>query len=225
MHSKRIKEKVKHDYNEIAESFSGTRRFPWRDFERFLPYYDEKSRVLDLGCGNGRLLKFLEKHGYKSYLGVDQSEGLLAFAKKNHPKDKFLLADMSELPKTLEKVDAIFAIASFHHIPPQQQLKTLKAWKNLLNDDGVIFMTNWNLLQPRFWPIWMRTVIAPRYGLRGLLIPWHAKVNRYYYAFSKRRLKVLFKKAGFEILEHDYVLHGETASFLKGQNILSILRK
>jgi ubiquinone/menaquinone biosynthesis C-methylase UbiE len=82
MHSKRIQKKVKDDYNQIAEGFSETRQFPWKDFECFKAYYRPNFAVLDLGCGNGRLLTFLENEGFKSYLGLDQSAELLKQAKK-----------------------------------------------------------------------------------------------------------------------------------------------
>jgi len=89
MHSRRIKEKVKEDYNEIADSFSGTRHSLWKDFDFFLPHYDASADILDFGCGNGRLLEFLEKHGYGSYLGVDQSEKLIGIARAKHAKADF----------------------------------------------------------------------------------------------------------------------------------------
>ena len=47
-------------YDQIAEKFSQTRNFFWRDFEFLERYVFEKDYVLDFGCGNGRLAKFLE---------------------------------------------------------------------------------------------------------------------------------------------------------------------
>ncbi len=140
MHSKRIQEKVKKDYNEIAKEFSDTRTHAWKEFESFTPYLKEKQSILDLGCGNGRLLSYLQKHGDFKYIGVDQSAGLLKHAKKNHPKAKFIEADISK-KLDLKPVDLIFAIASFHHIPPADQVKTLKNWKKLLKKDGALIMT------------------------------------------------------------------------------------
>lgn len=224
MHSKRIQEKVKEDYNKIADAFSGTRQALWKDFNVFTPYYIPDSDVLDLGCGNGRLLYYLEKQGFRSYLGVDQSEALLQLARSKHPDQPFYLSDMSELSHLDQKFDSIFVIASFHHLPPDAQLKALKEWKKLLKPGGMIFMSNWNLWQMRFWPLWVKHFFYPRFGFLGLLVPWHSQVKRYYYAFTKRRLKLLFLKAGFSILEHDYVRHGKVSSRLRGQNILSILQ-
>lgn len=221
MHSKRIQKKVKDDYNQIAEGFSETRQIPWKDFECFKAYYRSNFTVLDLGCGNGRLLTFLEKEGYKSYLGLDQSAELLKQAKKEHPKAKFFEADMSEaLP--VEKVNAIFAIASFHHLPPKDQLQALKNWKKVLKPGGFLFMTNWNLHQRSFWPLLLRSILTPSYGFRGVLVPWQNKVQRYYFAFTKRRLAKLLRQAGFTVLRNEYIRDGKSATILSGKNILTI---
>lgn len=223
MHPKRIQEKVKQDYNLIAKGFSDSRQFPWKDFDLFLPYYKESFDVLDFGCGNGRLLQFLEKYGFKKYVGIDQSEELIKLAKKEHSKAEFLVADISDSLE-LKKIDAIFAIASFHHIPPCDQLETLKKWKKYLKPGGYIFMTNWNLHQIEFWPLWLRSLIWPSYGFRGLLVPWQNRVRRYYFAFTKRRLARLLKAAGFELIFNDYIRNGEAATLLHGKNIVTIAR-
>lgn len=223
MHSKRIQKKVKEDYDLIAKEFSNTRQFPWADFDLFLPYY-VPGKVLDLGCGNGRLLKFLDKHGYESYLGIDQSDELLAHARMNHPKSKFISGNMSDFKIIDGKFDAIFIIASFHHLPKKDQKATLENLKKHLNEGGFIFMTNWNLHQSRFLAMWFKSVFHPSYGFRGLLVPWRKEVYRYYFAFTKRRLRKLFHATGYEIQINDYVRDGKDANLLTAKNILTIAR-
>ncbi len=211
MHSKRIREKIKADYNAIAKEFDQTRQFPWKEFSAFLPFYKPDSNVLDLGCGNGRLFAFLKKQGFQSYLGVDQSEELLKCAKKAHPEAKFLLADIADLPE-MKSFDAIFAIASFHHLPPTEQGKALRAWKKLLKPGGRLFMTNWNLYQLRFFPLWVKTLLFPRYGLTALQIPWKKQIQRVYFALRLKALSRLLEKNGFKILHEE-----------KGQNLIHIV--
>lgn len=213
-YSKRIKDKVKSDYNFIAKDFSKTRQASWPEFEEFLPYYQAGS-VLDLGCGNGRLLDFLPS--FSSYLGVDQSRELLSLARKQYPNTSFLLKDMSQIETSdlggLGAVDYVFSIASFHHIPPLEQLETLKKWKKLMKPGAYLFMMNWNLYQRRFWKQRLSAFFWPRYGSKGLLIPWQKKLKRYYYAFKPTELTILFRKAGFELVDQNL-----------GRNIVSILR-
>lgn len=217
MYSKRIQEKVKDDYNKIAKEFSDSRSFPWKEFEDFLPYYKKTFSVLDLGCGNGRLFKFLSREGVKSYLGIDNSEGLIKLAKSENSKAKFLCKDFSKKIVLGRKFDAIFAIASFHHLPRKDQLSVLKNWKKLLKPGGYLFMTNWNLWQIKFLGSFVRAFFWPKYGFLGLQIPWKMQsgkmVKRFYYAFTVLRLKKLLREAGFELV-----------SFKKGRNFVTIAR-
>lgn len=224
MYSKRIQEKVKNDYDFIASSFSSTRQKEWKDFRVFIPYLRSSSSVLDMGCGNGRLFDFLKKHEITDYLGIDQSKELLKEAREFHPKQSFMEADMSGDLQLEKEFDVIFAIASFHHLPPKDQLKTLKAWKKHLKPGATLIMTNWNLHQVSFWLPLLKSFFLPRFGFRGVLVPWQDVLERYYFAFTKRRLKLLLKKAGFTVLVNDYIRDGESANLLSGKNILSIAR-
>lgn len=208
------------DYNSFAGDFSKTRQAPWKDWESFLPYLPPSFSALDLGCGNGRLYSFLKNYGLKHYLGVDLSTGLLSEARKKFPTLTFIQADMS-LPLPIEeKFDALFAIASFHHLKPKEQLATLKQWKTYLRPGGQLFMTNWNLHQVRFWKEFLSSYLKGR--PRWLHIPWKNQVERTYYAFTLRRLKYLLKKAGFTLNLHAYMKKGEKSSFLKGENLITI---
>lgn len=224
MHSNIITEKVKKDYDSIAAEFSETRNFPWDEFKIFEKFYDRKFDILDLGCGNGRLLTFFKKKGYRSYIGVDQSVELLKFAKKNFADEEFKAMDFSKKMKFKKKFDAIFFIASFHHIPAELQRETLENCKNYLNKGGYIFMTNWNLRQKKYFPLYILSILAPKYGFLGLLIPWKNKVMRYYYAFSKKRLSKLFNDSGFKIVINDYYHGSKISNFFKAKNIITVAK-
>ncbi len=200
MHSKRLREKVKQDYNEIAEEFSKTRAHDWNEFDVFLSYLRPKMRVLDLGCGNARLLNFLD--GWRmDYTGFDQSEGLIHLARKKHQGQRLEVQDMADLPDLDEKWDVVFMIASFHHLPLVDQKKTLDWIREHLEPDGALLMTNWNLFQWRFWKAWLKSLFWPKWGFKGLEIPWNHGVKRYYYAFTSQELRGLLQRSGFEILE------------------------
>jgi 2-polyprenyl-3-methyl-5-hydroxy-6-metoxy-1,4-benzoquinol methylase len=223
MHSKRIIEKVKEDYDQIAISFSETRKNSWPEWEQFKAHLPERARILDMGCGNGRLLSFLMSQNFDSYLGVDQSEALIQEARKhwNSLERVHFEVEMShwKSQKNL-KFTALFAIASFHHLPPDHQAQTLKNWASSMEKGGILFMSNWNLFQPRFWALWIRQHLLRTpspLNSSSLLIPWKKgqseTVWRYYYAFSSRQLRKLLTKAGFTILQENV-----------GKNYLTIAR-
>lgn len=223
MDSKRIRQKVKKDYNQIAEDFSSTRRHQWKDFQRFTPYIAKDSKLMDLGCGNGRLLLYLNEINFNSYLGVDQSEGLLAQARQAFPGQRFQEDDIAELPIGNQTMDLIFAIASFHHLPPKDQLKALERWKTYLKPGGHLIMINWNLHQKKYRMALIES-LWKGYGFRGCLIAWKNQIHRYYYAFTLRRLNKLLKQAGYQILENEYVLDGKSSSIFAAKNILTIAK-
>jgi SAM-dependent methyltransferase len=53
---------------------------------------------------------------------------------------------MLDLDKIEKKFNYIFFIASFHHLDSiETRLEVLKKVKNLLKENGKIFMTNWAL--------------------------------------------------------------------------------
>lgn len=152
-----IIKKTKEDYNRIAPHFDVTRKLPWDEFEEFKKYIWENANILDLGCGNGRLVSFLNKITKDSpllqrtvlcnrYVGLDISEEIIKTAKKNHPGFEFLIGDFSKLPFEDDTFDIIFSIASFHHIPSEElRLEALEEMKRVLRKDGKILMTVWNL--------------------------------------------------------------------------------
>jgi SAM-dependent methyltransferase len=71
-------------YARFAGDFARTRRGWPRGFERILPHLRPAANVLDVGCGNGRLLAFLAEYDWRGhYLGVDGSPGLLAAAEQS----------------------------------------------------------------------------------------------------------------------------------------------
>ena len=83
------------DYDIIASHFSHTRKYVWEDIKPFLDIIEPKSRVLDLGCGNGRILQEL-KTKQIDYLGIDQSKKLLKMAEKHYPSYTFKYGDITK---------------------------------------------------------------------------------------------------------------------------------
>ena len=68
------------------------------------------SRVLDAGCGPGRVGGYLARAGHE-VVGVDLDPVLLAAAEHDHPGTTWLLADLSELDLTAMGIAEGFDIA------------------------------------------------------------------------------------------------------------------
>src|SRR3989338_4162555 len=83
MTQQNLLELVKRNYEEIVVDFDNTRKkYLWPELIKLAEMVIDGDRVLDAGCGNGRLAgAFNEKKIY--YLGVDNSEKLIATANEN----------------------------------------------------------------------------------------------------------------------------------------------
>lgn len=161
-------------YNQIASKFAQTRQKPlWPEIYDFKKYIKPGQKVLDFGCGSGRLLNLFSassadkpvcRRGRKdihiNYTGVDNSPKLLKIAKSKAKTDRveecsFAVSDiLSDTLKSRLKqrnFDVVFCLAVLHHIPAQElRLKALSQIYGLLKDNGYLFMTNWNLWRLSF---------------------------------------------------------------------------
>lgn len=215
MRTKRILRKIKNDYTLIAKEFNVSRSAPWPEFDLFLHFLKlaqpadadkirkrEKIRLLDLGCGNGRLFNFLKHESNIKYFGIDNNRSLLQIAKKNHPDGTFRYGDALALPFRAASFDTVWCIAVLHHIPAELQLRALQEMYRVLKKNGTLMLTVWNLWQPKY-----KKYIDPK--THRALIPWgtEKKIKRYYYAFRPRELHQLLTAAGFSTLKKVRSMH------------------
>ncbi len=208
------------DYNNFAKTFSVSREnMKWEEIEYFLLNYDlEAKSILDIWCGNGRFLSAMKskKINFSSYLGLDLSVWLLEEASKLHIGFEFLNLNMIDLDKIESKYDAIFFIASFHHLQTlEDRIEVLKKAKNLLSQDWKIFFTNWNLIgQERYKKSEIIDSVNEFWSIDFDIKIW--EFTRYYHGFTILELEYLFKEAWFKIIENRV--------FDNERNIISIVK-
>jgi len=203
---KELLEIVRRNYEEIASDFNETRKKnSWPILSELAEAVKDGERILDVGCGNGRLLAALA--GKKiSYTGLDQSEKLLAFARENYPQGKFEPGNLLELSQFKEiNFDRVFCLAVLHHLPGSDlRLAALKQLKNKIKDDGRIIITVWNLWsQPKFRKLILRygllkMIKKNKMDFSDILFSGFSGSQRYYHAFTRHELKKIVYQAGLK---------------------------
>lgn len=99
-----------------AELYDDKHSFVWKMATGLLDLLDAKAgeRVLDLGCGTGRMAADIAAKG-ASVVGVDRSADMIQQARKNHPGLRFEVMDALAISFD-EPFDAVLSNATLHWI-------------------------------------------------------------------------------------------------------------
>jgi cyclopropane fatty-acyl-phospholipid synthase-like methyltransferase len=128
---------------EYENSFSQFRL----NYERFIAP-GTGARILDIGCGTGHFLYYLEKKGYTDFLGIDISPQQVDFCRKNVSKSVEQADAFEFLKEKKNTYDAIVANDLLEHIPKEEIVKFLKRVNAALKDEGVFLIRTPNMGNP-----------------------------------------------------------------------------
>lgn len=211
-------------YDEAGSHFSRTRQKTygtpssnWPVTDKYLSQLKPGQCVLDIGCGNGKLVSGLPAG--VTYVGTDFSKTLLNEAAKLYPGRDFRFGDVVDPEHwiKLPEFDAIFCVAVLHHIPEKaRQLFALKQAKRHLKDDGFLYLTVWNLWQARY----------AQYQVDDHFeVPYNKRWKRYCVAFDIQSMTDLLSEAGFEVQELFYAdREGKRSDIVSGQNLVVVAK-
>jgi 2-polyprenyl-3-methyl-5-hydroxy-6-metoxy-1,4-benzoquinol methylase len=193
--SKWLKKRIREDfYGYPGPTSSRSRRFlrrlalypeywhlKWAGRE-IIPFRGE-GRVLDVGCGPGRLLRVLRDQGWETY-GVDFSPVAVEYATKKHG----LNVKLGKLEEASYKGD-FFDVVMFHHSLEHvyEPVETLREAHRTLKPGGLllIMIPNAGSFEARVFGKW-----------------WvHWDVPRHLFHFNKKTMALLLEKAGFQLMK------------------------
>lgn len=76
------------------------------------------SRVLDAGCGAGRMSRYLKDRGC-SVQGIDGSAGMIEMARRDHPDIQFSVSELASTPFADNSFGGVMLWYSIIHTPPE----------------------------------------------------------------------------------------------------------
>jgi ubiquinone/menaquinone biosynthesis C-methylase UbiE len=170
--------------------------------KRIIPYLTKSDKILDLGCGYGRIAIPLQLQGYNVY-GVDISENLLKHAKtqSSYP-EKFKLGSTDNLPYKTNSFDKIICLWSVWNEVLTNHLASLDEMYRVLKKNGkvIIDIINADTLFMKFILFLSHTL----YKTKNPYI-WTTKLkhkDKYYivqyFLHTQKSLRVLIKKSRFK---------------------------
>jgi len=127
----------------------------------------DECRVLDIGCGTGFNLGRLQRLGvpFRSYLGVDLTDAMLAIARTRYADERraiFVEANLSDLAGTPERFDVILCTWVASHLDHPREVFDLAY--DLLAPSGHAFLLV--MTQPRWHIFWWLAPLARLFQAR-----------------------------------------------------------
>ena len=127
-------------YNHNAEAyFESTSQVSFDEiYEKFLDYVPAGGRIMDLGCGSGRDVKWFREHGYEAY-GLDASEELVSKATSEY--DIPVSCGLIEEWVADEPFDGIWCCASLMHLGDEELEQFFMNLEHNLKPGGAVFIS------------------------------------------------------------------------------------
>lgn len=203
-------------YDAIAEDFHTTRAKFWAEQEYSCENLRDDERVLDLGCGNARLLRSFRESKAR-YVGVDGSARLLMLAheawKDRQPEPEFAVWTPlnGALPFPDASFDRVSTLAFLHHLPSREiRRQTLTECQRVLKPKGHLYISCWRIWNRKYADLLVKYTLKKLLGQSSydwfdVAMPYtqtnrERKVLRYYHAYRKGELRRDVEAAGFTIV-------------------------
>jgi len=113
------------------------------NLSRLAELVDLDCRILDVGCGYGRVMGLLHDHGYRNLVGVDPAPAMVAAARQRFPALTFQALSSTRLPVADESVDAALLFTVLTSIPSDdEQRRVIREIGRVLRPDGLLYISD-----------------------------------------------------------------------------------
>lgn len=191
------------DYHSTNRLFDLDRRF----IEEVLP---AKGTVLDIGCGTGRLMLYLQEKGYE-VIGVDLSSHMLEVAReKLGEKARLVRADMLALPMAEGQVDACIMMFSILGMLKGEHLRkqALKEAARVLRPGGMLVLHVHNRYKHvvRGMAGLLKGFVFSMFGRNGeIMRNYRSLPSLYLHLFSRGEILRLLEETGYLVVRDEAI--------------------
>jgi SAM-dependent methyltransferase len=114
------------------------------NFDRLERWLPPDSRILDVGCGYGRVLGLLHRRGYQQVRGVDPAPAMVAAARQRYPTIPVeTLASPPHLPLPAASMDAVLLFTVLTCIPTDDgQRAIIREVGRVLRPGGLLYISD-----------------------------------------------------------------------------------
>ena len=118
---------------------------------------EDGMRLVDLGCGGGRLASALHASSDISFVGIDIVQALLDYASTKAPKYQFLLHRGLSIPQEDSSADFVSAFSVFTHLLQAETYIYLEECVRVLRPGGRIVFSFLEFAEPKHWDVFAHT--------------------------------------------------------------------
>jgi SAM-dependent methyltransferase len=139
------------------------------NFDRLGQYIMTESKVLDYGCGYGRVLGLLQKNGYQDLLGLDPAPAMIAAARQRFPAIRFdQIINPPRVDLDDSSVDAVLLFTVLTCVPTDSgQRAIVQEVSRVLRPGGLLYISDlWLQTDARNVERYLRD--QPKYGTYGV---------------------------------------------------------
>jgi len=173
--------------------------------KKFLKFIKKEDKILDLGCGYGRVLEYLYQESYRNLTGIDPSKKLIQRARlnlksKNISGINLKVGTIKDIKK--EKFKVIIICAVIEYIPTaQERIKFVSLLSRLLQKDGLVYIETF--VRDNKNKKLYKKATEKGFSFGSLILPdkklilFHDSYLGIDYLFKNKFKKVLSKKTSF----------------------------
>lgn len=182
---------------------------------------DKKLKILEAGCGAGRVVKYLYDHGFKDVCGIEMNGDAVSFLNSRYPELNVVAGNILMMPYQKNTFDVVLSYGVVEHFPAGPEM-ALAALFEVVKPGGVAIITvpSFNILRRISYYIslcdfrrynWLRKLwkknLLKRNGFcNGLYIDPQFG-NFFEYRFTKKQFEYYLNNAGFQIIESKPIAH------------------